>query len=239
MTYTSYAALAAEQTEGVDYARTVSPVAGSPWCVIAIHGGGIEAGTGEMCRAVAGSDVAWYEFAGIKSSGNSALHITSTLFDEPLCLALVTTSARALSLHGYTGAEGVAETIVGGRDVDAAIRVAAALEAAGFAVVLGPEGLDGDDPENVANRGWAGAGVQLEVSRAQRAEWFPGGDLSRAVRESGVRTDACVRYAVAVGSAMRWQAPDLAAAYVLLAAPTVRGLLVDAAREGAELAGDT
>lgn len=61
MVYTSYAALSAAEVEGVDYARTTVPVTGATWTCIAIHGGGIEAGSGEAARAVASGLMDHYE----------------------------------------------------------------------------------------------------------------------------------------------------------------------------------
>lgn len=201
MVYTSYAALSAAEVEGVDYARTTVPVTGATWTCIAIHGGGIEAGSGEAARAVASGLMDHYEFAGIKASNNGDLHITSTLFDEPNAVALVAASRRTLSLHGFTGDDGVAVTAIGGLDTVVRDRVRAALEAAGFAVTSAPSEIAGTDPANICNENASSAGVQLELSRAQRAAFFPGGDLSRAMRDSGQRTTAFYAYVAAVRSA--------------------------------------
>jgi phage replication-related protein YjqB (UPF0714/DUF867 family) len=52
--------------------------------VMAPHGGGIEPGTTEIARGVAGTDHTFYAFEGLKPGGNQDLHITSTNFDEPV-----------------------------------------------------------------------------------------------------------------------------------------------------------
>lgn len=200
-TYPSYAALSAAETEGVDYTRTSITPAGATWASIAIHGGAIEAGSGEMAREVAGSRMAYFEFAGIKSSMNTNLHLTSTVYDEPIGIAVAAASRRCLSFHGYAGITGVAETAIGGLDSALVDRVTAALTARGFAVVTAPSEISGTDPANICNKTTSGTGVQLEMSRAQRASFFPGGDLSRAMRESGQRTDVFYDYAEAVRSA--------------------------------------
>lgn len=44
--YATYAALAAAEVEGVGYSRTAVAPAGATWSSIAIHGGGIETGSG-------------------------------------------------------------------------------------------------------------------------------------------------------------------------------------------------
>lgn len=204
-TYANYAALAAAETEGVDYERRSVPVSGATWCAIAIHGGGIEPGSGEAARAVGLSLMNHYEFAGIKSSGNSTLHITSTNFDEPNGLAIVNAAKRCISFHGYVGGTGVAETSLGGLDTTTSARVGAALTAAGFRVVSAAQELNGDSASNIVNKTTISAGVQLEMSNALRASFFPNGDLSRTMRDSGQRTSTFNAYVAAVRSAFDGQ----------------------------------
>ncbi|MEU8473768.1 poly-gamma-glutamate hydrolase family protein [Streptomyces hygroscopicus] len=199
--YSSYTDLAAHEVEGVAYERRSVPVASATWCSIAIHGGGIEAGSGEMARYVAAGRMQHYEFAGTLPSGNSRLHVTSTHFDEPIAEGIVFNARRCLSFHGYTGAAGIPETSLGGLDTDTAARIGDALTRAGFRVVTAAQEINGSDPANIANRTLLGAGVQLEMSNALRASFFPGGDLSRAMRDSGQRTPVFYAYANAVLSA--------------------------------------
>lgn len=203
--YASYAALAAAETEGVAYERRSVPVTGATWTAIAIHGGGIEAGSGEMARYVAAGRMHHYEFAGIKPSGNFDLHVTSTNFDEPIAQGIVTAARRCLSFHGYTGTPGVAETSLGGLDTATAGRISDALTRAGFRVITAAQEINGSDPLNIANKTTIGAGVQLEMSAALRASFFPNGDTSRAMRDSGQRTAAFYAYAAAVLSAYNGQ----------------------------------
>ncbi len=201
--YASYTELAAAETEGVDYERRQVLVNGATWCSIAIHGGGIEGGSGEAARAVGAGLMDHYEFAGLKNTGNGDLHVTSTNFDEPICEGIVHNAHRCLSFHGYTGTTGVAETAIGGLDTELVARVTANLRFAGFTVVTAPSEIAGTDPANICNETLIGAGVQLELSRAQRAAFFPGGDLSRAMRDSGQRTDAFNAYVAAVRAAFQ------------------------------------
>ncbi|GAA0738849.1 poly-gamma-glutamate hydrolase family protein [Dactylosporangium roseum] len=198
--YTSYAALAAEQTEGVDYSRTAVTPTGATWAAISIHGGGIEGGSGEMAQQVAGSRMRYYQFAGLKTSGNSDLHITSALFDEPNCVALVSGSQRTLSFHGFTGTAGVAETAIGGLDAELVGRITSRLQAAGFSVITAPSEIAGTDPANICNLNARSAGVQLEMSNALRSSFFVGGSTSAASR-AGPRTQAFYDYARAVSGA--------------------------------------
>lgn len=201
--YSSYTDLAAHEVEGVSYERRQVPVTGATWCSIAIHGGGIEAGSGEMARAVGAGMMTHYEFAGLKTSNNQDLHVTSTNFDEPICESIVHTSRRCLSFHGYTGTEGLAETAIGGLDAEMVARVTARLETAGFRVTDAPSEIAGTNPANICNETLISAGVQLEMSRAQREAFFPGGDLRRAMRDSGQRTDAFHLYVAAVRAAFQ------------------------------------
>ena len=198
--YASYTALAAAETEGVSYERRQVPVTGATWCSIAIHGGGIEPGSGEVARAVGAGLMNHYEFAGIKTSNNSDLHVTSTNFDEPIAQGIVTSSLRCLSFHGYSGTTGLAETSIGGLDTVTAARVQTALQNAGFRVITAAQEINGSDPANICNKTTLSAGVQVEMSNALRASFFPNGDLSRANRDSGQRTSAFNAYVAAVRS---------------------------------------
>jgi phage replication-related protein YjqB (UPF0714/DUF867 family) len=211
--YTSYAALAAEQVEGVDYQREHRTPTGWSWLSMAVHGGGIEPGTSEMASEVAGSRMGYYGFIGTKASGNSDLHITSTLVDYPDLLPLLPNARRVLSFHGFAGTAGVAETAVGALDGQLAAAVTSALTAAGFSVIAAPSEIAGSDPGNICSRGLTRAGVQLEMSNALRESFFPGGDLSQSMRDSGQRTSTFHAYAAAVLSAVQYldltyDAPD-------------------------------
>jgi phage replication-related protein YjqB (UPF0714/DUF867 family) len=222
-TYADYADLAANETEGVDYQILSDTPTGATWASIAIHAGGIEPGSGEMARQVAGSDMAWYKFEGLKSSGNSVLHITATHFDEPTCVALVAAADRALSFHGYVGTAGVPETAVGGLDPLLTGAVKAALHRAGFAAGAAPYEIAGTDPANIVNTTTIGGGVQLEMSRAQREAFFPNGDYGATARAAGIFTDDFYRYAAAVRSALSYGATSAGAVnssrYCLAPAP--------------------
>lgn len=198
--YDSYAALAAVAAEGADYTRTVRDLPTTSWAAVAIHGGGIEEGSGEVALAVGDGLMATYVFAGIRSRHNSELHVTSVDFDDPQCLAVVGGAENTISFHGYTGPADVAETALGGLDGDLERAVAAALTAGGFAVTSGSREISGTDPRNICNRNRRGAGVQLELSEALRRSFFPGGDLSRRSRESGRRTQRFQDYVQAVRS---------------------------------------
>ncbi|MFE7586882.1 poly-gamma-glutamate hydrolase family protein [Streptomyces gardneri] len=89
--------------------------------ILALHGGGIEIGTSELCLGIAGyspgsapedtkGDPAgepilptvhdYFMFEGLLSSGNSALHVTSKNCDDHVALATAASHLNVLSLHG-------------------------------------------------------------------------------------------------------------------------------------------
>lgn len=200
--YRSWAELAASEVEGRAW-RVLHGGDSAGVLHLAIHGGGIEQGTGECAKAAAeASGGAFYVLEGLLASGNERLHVTSDRFDEPGVLRAVARAERVLSWHG---AEGVAPlTYLGGTDRELRDAVAAALQESGFAVVAASETrpeIAGASASNIANRGTRG-GVQLELTRGQRAAFFPGGDLRRVVRDSGRRTPTFHAYVDAVNAAV-------------------------------------
>lgn len=206
-TYADYADLAAHETEGVDYRISERRPAGATVAQIAIHGGAIEPGTTQLADyAASARGDGYYSFEGIKPSGNGDLHLTSTHFDEPRALDLVAGSSRTVSWHGAAGS--TAQTYVGGRDTTLKTRVAARLRAAGFTVATGtPPELNADSPDNITNKNSRGAGLQLELTKAQRERLFTDGRLDRAwIEDPAHRTTAFYAYGDAVNRALaeRW-----------------------------------
>lgn len=161
--FQSYADLAAAYQRGQDYRIVQVPRPGSSTAVVAPHGGGIEAYTSDIARAIAGEDFGLYAFEGLLRAGNfAALHLSSDLFDEPGCLDMLASCDRVVSVHGC-GAPG--ETVLlGGRDDVLRGAIAAQLRAAGLTCEDASSGLAGAHPRNICNRGRTGSGVQLEVS---------------------------------------------------------------------------
>lgn len=200
--YANYADLAAHESEGTDYRRIQRVPVGARVAHIAIHGGAIEAPTTQLADHAAGTRYAFYSFEGIKASGNSTLHITSTRFDEPRALKVVTGVDYTVSWHAASGAK--ATTYVGGRDTKLIGKVTAELRAAGFTVATSvPEEIGGDSPRNIVNKNRRGMGVQLELSRGQREQFFAGGKLSRVwIENPAHRTKAFYRYVAAVNRAL-------------------------------------
>lgn len=168
--YRSFAELAQEEVEGVDY-RIRKRVKKRGWAVMVPHGGGIEPGASEIGNAIAGRRRTFYAFEGLKPSGNGDLHITSTRFDEPQALAIAAKTARIITIHGESSNRRV--VFVGGGHAGARKRLKAVLEARGFTVERHMSAnLDGVTPSNICNRGSRGAGVQVELSAGLRRQCF-------------------------------------------------------------------
>ncbi|MGW3263196.1 poly-gamma-glutamate hydrolase family protein [Streptomyces sp. NPDC001056] len=190
-----------------DNARATSSPLGST-AVIAPHGGGIEAGTSELCMAISGytpfeadTDPASAAVAGepqrdywmFETLANSAAqHVTSTHCDDPAALAVCTGNLYAVSLHGFDETT-EKKVIIGGRDARLGRNLLAAFTKYGLTspaadpdrdvtVVLADAStsIDGDDPANIVNRTRTGAGAQLEISTALRKAMF--GDFSGAAK---------------------------------------------------------
>ena len=202
-TYANYADLATHEVEGTDYRVRQRTVAGSAMLHLSIHGGGIEPGSAECadyCATQQGRN--FYAFEGIKSSGNSTLHITSTHFDEPRALAAQAQAAYTISWHGAAGS--LPLVYMGGADTALRTRISTALSAAGFAIGLTPTELDGDDPASINQKNRRLAGVQIEMTLALRQSFFPDGDTGRTNRDDpGARTQAFFNFCGAVLSALR------------------------------------
>ena len=176
--YRGFADLAKHQVRGRDFDILICRRSSSRIAVIAPHGGGIERGTSEIAGAIAGEDFNLYTFEGTKPSGKNydALHLTSRLFDEPECLALLATCSVVVAIHGCKGTD--ARVLLGGLDGDLKVQLAEAL--AGAAITVEPEGhrYPATNPNNICNRGRSAKGVQLELPvrcapRPQRHVWSP------------------------------------------------------------------
>ena len=168
--YTTYEELERQQREGIDYRIDIRE-GNSGIAIVAPHGGGIEPGTTEIAREIAGIEHTFYGFEGIRATDNSHLHITSKTFDEPRLASLVSKEGIVLTVHGCEGEEEV--VYVGGLHKALKNRIHTRLSHAGFLVKVSPNPkMGGKSPQNICNRGRAGAGVQLEISRGLRKQMF-------------------------------------------------------------------
>jgi phage replication-related protein YjqB (UPF0714/DUF867 family) len=147
--------------------RIVAKFRGSGVAVVAPHAGKIEPGTSEIALAIAGDDCSYYLFEGRKAAGNRILHITSSNFDEPTCMALLATARTAITVHGERSP---GECVyVGGANAERVESVIRELKESGFSTAVHQsESLQGRHPKNICNLANGGPGVQLEISRGLR-----------------------------------------------------------------------
>jgi phage replication-related protein YjqB (UPF0714/DUF867 family) len=179
--YRDFGELSRNERAGEDY-RILLRLSGTTFAVVAPHGGGIEPGTSEIADAIAGEQLSFYAFDGLKNSGNGALHITSTHFDEPMSLRLVGAAHIVITIHGEESEADGEGVFLGGLNIELARRIGGVLRVAGFAVSRHPDpDLQGTEPQNLCNRGISGRGLQLELSRTVRREMFS--SLSRSGRQ--------------------------------------------------------
>jgi phage replication-related protein YjqB (UPF0714/DUF867 family) len=179
--YCDFATLALNEQAGIDYGILVRR-ARPAFAIVAPHGGGIEPGTSEIADAIAGERFSFYAFEGLKSTGNTDLHITSTRFDEPMCLTVLNVSDVVVTLHGEESEEDGEGVFLGGLDDVLGAAICSALKQKGFDVRKHTSpNLQGRDKKNICNRGTSGAGVQLELSKAVRTTMFE--SLTRSGRK--------------------------------------------------------
>jgi phage replication-related protein YjqB (UPF0714/DUF867 family) len=122
-----------------------------------------------MAVAIAADDHCLYLFEGRKPTGNWDLHITSTRFDEPRCLALISGCDRVVAVHGWQGED--ESVYIGGLD-PLRDSIQSHLEAVGIATGIHADpNMQGTNSNNICNRGRLGRGVQLEITSALRARF--------------------------------------------------------------------
>ncbi|MCG3402249.1 poly-gamma-glutamate hydrolase family protein [Staphylococcus massiliensis] len=181
-TYDSMTDLMTETTKGEDWViETLNE--GRKSLVMAPHGGGIEPGTSEVAKRIASNTISsYYTFKGMRASDNSELHVTSSHFDEPKALEMVKASNKTVSIHKTKQSE--YDVYIGGLDKDLQAKIKDELEAQGFRVAAGTDGIAGTNPDNIVNRNQKGAGVQLDLSSDTVKTFFKDGDLSRSARSN-------------------------------------------------------
>lgn len=194
--YPDFEHLRTYEREGIDF-RARWRFGASGIAILSIHGGNIEPGTSRIADSIAGSEHTYYALEGLKRSGNLALHITSTHFDEPTALEIVCRSEIVLTVHGCAEQEPM--VYVGGRDLQLRRRILQKLKEAGFnAVEAGRTRFIGTDQANICNLCRRGMGVQLEISQGLRARMLPGGGPEAA----GNAGELLSRFSQAVRSAL-------------------------------------
>ncbi|HUL20880.1 MAG TPA: poly-gamma-glutamate hydrolase family protein [Thermodesulfobacteriota bacterium] len=186
ISYRSFKELSQHEVEGQGY-RIRIEVRDPRVLIMAPHGGKIEPMTAEISEAIAGGDFSFYNFEGLKTDGNSVLHIESHLFDEPRGLKVVEKADIVITVHGRMDQKDEF-VMTGGLHTDLRLEIERQLQAAGFQTRFPTEGLMGTDPLNICNRGRRGQGVQLEASRKVRDLLKRDGDrlrvFAKAVRRA-------------------------------------------------------
>jgi len=154
--------------------------------VMAVHGGGIEAGTSEIALATAGYHPArltpladgyglhdFWLFEGLLASNNGTLHVTASHYDEPIAMELVKNARRCISLHGCTDSQAHGAIQLGGLDYELRDIVLEELETAGIPAEIATNPmLDGSLPDNIANKTKIGGCAQLEIGTSERRRLF-------------------------------------------------------------------
>ena len=197
-TYSSFNQIRTFEREGRDFRIAISFRKGSRTVIIAPHGGNIEPGTSELAVAIAGADMHIAIFEGLKTKGNSVLHLTSTHFDEPGCTHIVGQSDFVVALHGERSSGNV--VYLGGGDMTLAKTIRHALKEKGFDVRTHQNRkLQGRAPRNICNRGRRGMGVQLELSRGLRSAFF----FSLTADGRKHKTRAFYRFVAAIRQGLR------------------------------------
>jgi phage replication-related protein YjqB (UPF0714/DUF867 family) len=204
--YSNFEELSRKETAGDTY-RILLRQAHAGFAILTPHGGGIEPGTSEISDAIAGERFSFYAFEGLKGTENKDLHITSTRFDEPMCLMVIARSQSVVTIHGEhseTDGEGV---FIGGLDEELKASFDDALTAKGFDVRKHSDpNLQGREPKNLCNRGVSGKGVQFELSKSVRLSMF-----SSLLREGRKHTtDRFTDFVDAVQSVLHKEAPTSA-----------------------------
>ncbi len=136
--------------------------------VTRLHGGKIEPFTTELADSIANDDFSLYSFEGRHPRRNHQdLHVASHRYDEQRALEMVGKAEVVFALHGHRDTD-TEFVMPGGRHEDLRNRLGEALADSGFDVREPEPHLGGADVSNICNRGSAGAGVQLEISKALR-----------------------------------------------------------------------
>ncbi|MED3324673.1 poly-gamma-glutamate hydrolase family protein [Bacillus thuringiensis] len=185
--YTSFYDLQKHEIADIDY-RIKSFNRNPQILVMAIHGGNIEIGTGEIALELGKQlKTSTYIFEGLKAKGNRKLHVTSTLYDEPVATSMAKKAKTILSIHGYRDTE-TEKVYVGGRNGSYREIIAGYLRDAGFGVERAPDKFGGTSKDNIANQSQMQEGVQLELSTKLRKTFFENDAFSIDNRSNTTKT---------------------------------------------------
>ena len=147
---------------------------------------------------IAKDDFNLYLFEGVDPArGNFRMHITSSHFDEPLAIQLVSDPAKTrqcVSIHGFKSE--IKQICLGGLNRALKAEFVAQAKSADLKYeVVECSALRGNEPANIVNR-CAGSGIQLELSSALRRDLLgDSGEMNRlaeTIRHSLTAPLTCV-----------------------------------------------
>jgi phage replication-related protein YjqB (UPF0714/DUF867 family) len=139
--------------------------------ILGIHAGGIEMGSSELAKAIAGNEYSLYLFEGFTETSQK-LHITSTNFDEPSCIDMVRKHRTSLSLHGFADKGTDPKIFLGGKNLILAHQLLDVLNENGYSTKINTGKFAATDHVNICNRTSSGTGVQIELSARLRSIFF-------------------------------------------------------------------
>lgn len=162
--YTNFSDLQQRHKEFYEFQRTCvyrfSPVA-----LVAPHGGTMESGTCSIAMQLAGRTLSHYLFQDLRHVQNPSFHITSTRFDDPICLALCAATEKIITVHGCLGS--YEALYIGGLDRKLGLAIQSIATSCGLKSDR-DQLFKGEDSSNLCNRGTSKAGVQLEFTQGLR-----------------------------------------------------------------------
>ncbi len=147
--------------------------------ILTPHGGGIEPGTTELVKEIASTDMSFYSFTAKRSSNNKVLHITSTNFDEPKCLELLSNSTTTLAIHGSNEIEPL--VYIGGQDTQMVNHIIDVFKKHDLYKYISStcRDIQGLSKNNIVNKNAIKAGVQFEFSYGIRKMMFENVDKAK------------------------------------------------------------
>jgi phage replication-related protein YjqB (UPF0714/DUF867 family) len=164
--YSCFDELRRHEEQGRDFAITTVRRAASTCLILAPHGGGIEHDTSDIALAIAGENFNLHLFEGIKAKGNADLHVTSTRFDEPSCLDILSVCDLVVAIHGCRGED--ERVLLGGLHRTMKREISDSLYHHGVHVESAGHAYPATDQMNICNRGRTRQGVQLELTAPLR-----------------------------------------------------------------------
>ncbi len=179
-TYKNFVELSTVAILNTDY-KIESEDRGTGTIIVGIHGGEIEPHTELIVRAIADPDLSYYLFMG----NTVRQHITSTRFDEPQCLELISRHRTVISIHGKSGPDEF--IMLGGLDMALVEATTKALEKERFEVRLPSTGMTGTESFNICNKGASGKGLQIELSRGLRESFLRSPDKLKLFAQTVLR----------------------------------------------------